>query len=113
MNRAHSRKQKGKSILTKTLKSGRNSYVVKQQIFEELTPKEIYQNFREISQSHHFSNAIGLTCNRPINEMYIRKSPRANVSKNLAWCIALIEHHAGKIKFYLKKKNEISEKILS
>ncbi|WP_268011727.1 hypothetical protein [Aeromonas veronii] len=113
MNRTRSRKRKDSSALTKTLKSGRNRHIVTQQTFEILTPKEIYQNFREISQSHHFSNAIALTCNKPINEMYVRKSPRANASKNLAWCIALIEHHSNKIRFFLKKKKELSEIILS
>ncbi|WP_146181469.1 hypothetical protein, partial [Aeromonas sp. HMWF016] len=113
MNKTRSRKRKDSSVLTKILKSGRNSHIVAQQIFETLTPKEIYQNFREISQSHHFSNAIALTCNKPINEMYVRKSPRADASQNLAWCIALIEHHSTKIKFFLSKRKIISEKILS
>ncbi len=113
MTKLRSKKRKELSKISKVLISNNNSYVVRDSIFSSLTPKEIYQNFKELSLSHHFSKAINLTINTPANEMYLQKLPSANINKNLAWCMALIEFHEVRVRFFLDKKKEITKRILS
>ncbi|MFV7784958.1 hypothetical protein ACNPKB_12950 [Shewanella marisflavi] len=106
------RKNQEVDRINKILKSGLRSFDVKKKIFEQSTPKEIYQNFKSIHKSFHFSDSVNLTEGKSGNEMYLGTLPYTSLSKNLAWCIGLIESNSEKIQFFLERKEIIEKYIL-
>ena len=112
---ARKQKLKSKKLQSKASKiinASGSEVFAKIEIFQKLSPREIYQNFEQIRLSGHFNKPINLTLIKPINDFYSRQTPNSTESKSLAWCLSLLDFHACKIRKALELKRLALEGIL-
>lgn len=106
------KKKKVQSKASKLINASRSDYAAHLAVFNQLSAKEIYQNFNQIKSSGYFKKGINLTLDNSASDIYYRHTPNASVSKNLSWCIALINNHKDKIIEASKLKGQILTAIL-
>lgn len=101
-----------KSALVKVIGHAPNEVTALHRFFSNLSTKEIYQSFPFIAKSPQFTNSINLTKKTPISDMYMSRISMVEMSKNLSWCLSLIEHHASAIRKYQLLRQDLDHKIL-
>lgn len=105
-------KKKEQSGLSRVLASSRHGETVRRNFFSKLEPREIRDSVSKISKHHHFISSIQLAKTN-FSDAYVRLTPDADLGKNIAWCLALLEIHAADIQQFLIREQEIEWCLLN
>lgn len=113
MRRKFTKKKKGTSKASRILRSSQSASFARHKVLTELSGKEIYQSFNELKSSRFFSDSINLSLTRPLNKFYLKDLPDLSLSKNINWCVALLNSHKDKVKLLVEKKYSLERALLN
>ncbi|MDQ7727918.1 hypothetical protein [Halomonas sp. SpR8] len=113
MKRFKHKKTASQKKISKIFANSKTPGRAKNQYFEELTFGEIRNTFSMVARHPFFFDAIYLSKATGVKDFFKAKTPSASLEKNLAWCMALIEHHKVIIQYALNQDIEIRDAILS
>lgn len=112
MGRNSGKKRKEQSPISKVLASSNKKSMVLKAFFSKLSPHEIRAAVPTLAKHRHFERAISLGDNS-FDGTYIRLTPRADLLKNIGWCLGVLDARSESIDAYLATEEKILESVLT
>lgn len=111
MGKNSGKKRKEQSPISKVLASSNKKGLVLKSFFTKLSPQEIRAAVPTLAKHRHFGRAISLGDNG-FDGIYVRLTPHADLSKNVGWCLGVLDARIDRVRTFLDLEGEILEALL-
>lgn len=106
------RKGKKQSKLSKVLGIDRSKYNVVRLLHAKMTAKEIEYVIPILVRDRDFYKQINLSTDKAFTAYYDINLPSLELSKNLAWCVGILNYHSEKLKKFEELEHKLQVHIL-